>query len=45
VNTRHWVCGLLDQASAHLLRLEEEGVFPGQLRVGSDVYAAFTRPG
>jgi hypothetical protein len=43
VNTRTWVCGLLDQASAHLLRLEEEGVFPGQLRVGSDIYAAFTR--
>jgi hypothetical protein len=43
VNTRNWVCGLLDQASAHLLTLEEEGVFPAQLRVGSDVFAAFSR--
>ncbi len=43
MNTRNWVCGVLDQASAHLLTLEEQGVFPGQLRVGSDVFAAFSR--
>ena len=43
MNTRNWVCGVLDQASARLLALEEQGVFPGQLRVGSDVFASFSR--
>lgn len=43
MNTRNWVCGVLDKASAHLLALEEAGVFPDQLRVGSDVFASFAR--
>lgn len=38
-----WISGVLDGASAHLLALEEAGLFPGELRVSSDVYATFTR--
>jgi hypothetical protein len=38
-----WISGVLDAASAHLLALEEAGLFPGELRVSSDVYATFTR--
>lgn len=38
-----WVSGVLDAASAHLLAMEEAGMFPGELCVSSDVYASFTR--
>lgn len=41
MNGRHWVSGVLDAASERLLKMEEAGVFPAQLRVGSDVYASF----
>jgi hypothetical protein len=43
VNTRYWVCGVLDKASAHLLAMEDEGLFPEELRVGSDVYQTFAQ--
>jgi hypothetical protein len=37
----HWVCGLLDQASARLLALEEAGLFPAEMAVGSSAFASF----
>jgi hypothetical protein len=40
-DTSHWVCGLLDQASAQLLALEQAGLFPSQMAVGSATYASF----
>lgn len=38
-----WISGVLDAASAHLLAMEEAGMFPDELCVSSDVYASFTR--
>jgi hypothetical protein len=38
-DTSHWVCALLDQASARLLALEEAGVFPDQMAVSSSAFA------
>jgi hypothetical protein len=37
----HWVCGLLDQASAQLLTLEQAGLFPSKMAVSSTAYASF----
>jgi hypothetical protein len=34
------LAALLDAASAQLLRLEENGEFPGELRVSADAYAS-----
>lgn len=34
------LAALLDAASAHLLRLEENGEFPTELRVSADAYAS-----
>jgi hypothetical protein len=34
------LAALLDAASAHLLRLEEGGEFPSELRVSADAYAS-----
>jgi hypothetical protein len=38
-----WISGILDAASAHLLAMEEAGMFPDELRVSSDVHASFAR--
>jgi hypothetical protein len=43
VNTDGWICSVLDHAGAELLALEEAGLFPTELRVGSDVYNSFVR--
>jgi hypothetical protein len=40
-DTGNWVCGLLDQASARLLDLEEAGLFPAELAVSSAAFASF----
>ena len=38
------LAALLDAASAQLLRLEENGEFPSELRVSADTYASLARP-
>lgn len=40
-DTSDWVCGLLDQASARLLALEEAGLFPAEMTVSSPAFASF----
>jgi len=37
----HPVAELLDNAAARMLPLEEDGVFPSELRVSASVYASF----
>ncbi|MET8285330.1 hypothetical protein AB0M86_14665 [Streptomyces sp. NPDC051639] len=43
MNTDGWICSVLDNAGARLLALEEVGLFPTELRVGSGVYDSFVR--
>jgi hypothetical protein len=38
---RHPVAELLDNAAAHMLPLEEGGIFPSELRVSASAYASF----
>ncbi|HWN34555.1 MAG TPA: hypothetical protein VNP03_17515 [Pseudonocardia sp.] len=38
------LAALLDAASAQLLRLEENGEFPSELRVSADTYASLAGP-